>query len=471
MWKGEQRVTQQTVLVRRRVPYRKMNGCSIIHLGARQIYLNELGTRIWEFINGVRNIEELVQEAAKFEGAILPTSPEAALLITEYLSGLYSKGLVAVAGDDSNSCQASFGKAGNSPAEQTPLETCQSAAARTAERGLGKTTKDRILQFYWEKRYIAKLHLELTYRCNLRCCHCYNSSHSGASRELTSEQWAGILAQAAELGCYFLVFTGGEPFARKDILDILQAACRLGFAFRISTNGSMIQEKHVDALQDMLPFLQGVDISIYGATSQTHDKVTSRPGSYAQTMAAIHSLREAQVPVVAKYVTMQMNFEGLDQFEEEMRAAAIPRAINTGSMSPRTDRNPVPLAQLLTDDQYRKMLAVRGQPKGGNINCILGWNYAAITSDGFMSPCEWLVDLKLGNLREASLREIWHGRGFQKFRESLIGAERECLRCDLRNFCCSCPARAYLETGSLFRCAPVQRHNAELCREFFCGIA
>jgi pyrroloquinoline quinone biosynthesis protein E len=290
---------------------------------------------------------------------------------------------------------------------------------------------------------------------------------------LTSGQWISVLEQAAEMGGYFVVFTGGEPFARKDILEILLAACRLEYAFRINTNGSMIRERHVPVLQSMVPFLQGVDISFYGATAEVHDQVTNRPGSYSKTRAVLDSLLQANVPVVAKYVTMQMNFDGLRQFEDEMRAAKIPHGVNTGSMIPRTDRNTAPLAQLLTDDQYKKLLTDRGHPTSGktSTNCIPGWNRGGITADGFVGPCEWLGDIRLGNVRDTSLREIWYGSGFQAFRESMFNVERECMRCDLKNFCCSCPAHAYLETGNLFRCAPVQRHNAKLCRDFFTAQA
>ena len=467
----------QTALIRKPSPYRKVENCSIIDLGRRKIYLNDEGTRIWELIDGQRTAEEIAQEATRAEGATPDSFQDAAGVIKNFLNDLFDKSLLTSTDENLSHSHQTALAADNSIGIPITAEACQYHQAPMREDGApsppSSSIRERVLQLYWDKQYIQKLHLELTYRCNLRCCHCYNSSHSGKSRELTTDQWINIMEEAVSLGCYFLTFTGGEPFARKDILEILQTACRLGFAFRISTNGSMIREKHVATLQNMLPFLQGVDISIYGATSQMHDKVTSRPGSYAQTKAAICSLLDARVPVVAKYVTMQMNFEGMEQFEEEMRAAAIPYAINTGSMSPRTDRNPAPLVQLLTDAQYRKLLAVRGHPKGGkdSTNCVLGWNYAAITADGFVSPCEWLVDLKLGNLREATLKEIWHGPSFQEFRDSVTKTERQCLRCELRNFCCSCPARVYLETGNLFGCAPVQRHNAEFCREFFGATA
>jgi radical SAM protein with 4Fe4S-binding SPASM domain len=464
------RVDQQTVFIRKQVPYRKMDGCSIIHLGSRQIYLNETGTQIWELIDGERSVEVIAGEMACSEDEN-PDAPRNEA-VTDFLANLRAKELLLASGNNSSDLVPPAASNGYSSWKQVEPESCQYNPARqteTANSQQGKSTRDRIFQSYWDRKYIEKLHLELTYRCNLCCVHCYNSSHGGASRELTTGQWISVLEQAAELGGYFMVFTGGEPFARKDLLEILLAACRLGYAFRINTNGSMIREHHVPVLESMVPFLQGIDISFYGATAEVHDQVTNRPGSYSKTRAVLDSLFQAKVPVVAKYVTMHMNFDGLRQFEDEMSAAEIPHAVNTGSMIPRTDRNTAPLAQILTDDQYKKLLAARGHPTRGktSTNCIPGWNRGGITADGFVGPCEWLGDIRLGNVRDTRLREIWYGPGFQALRESMLKAERECLSCDLKNFCCSCPAHAYLETGSLFRCAPVQHHNAKLCSDFF----
>jgi radical SAM protein with 4Fe4S-binding SPASM domain len=457
-------MNDNAVLTRNRVPYRAANSCLIIHLGERQIYFNEKGARIWELLDGHRTVAAIA--AALYDDQTsLVFNRQALAAVKTFLADLVSKGLLQLS-DPGDSVQEPKGQ------EAAPVPT-QEATQEVCQYGQSKSTRERILQCYWDRQLIEKLHLELTYRCNLRCRHCYNHSHSGASRELTTKQWFHILTDAAELGCYSLVFTGGEPFARRDILEILQKACELGYAFRINTNGSMIRERDVPLLRQMTPFLQGIDISFYGPTAEIHDQVTSRPGSYVRTRAVLDWLLQANVPVVAKYVTMRMNFTGLQGFENEMRAKKIPCLINTGSLIPQTDRNPAPLAQLLTDDQYRQLLTLRGDPKGGrdSTNCIPGWNRGALTADGFVTPCEWLGDLKLGNVRDNDLKKIWYGPEFRQLRESLLNKTRACSECTLKSFCCSCPAHAYLETASLFHCPPVQRHNAEICRTFFAAQA
>jgi radical SAM protein with 4Fe4S-binding SPASM domain len=271
------------------------------------------------------------------------------------------------------------------------------------------------------------------------------------------------LEQLAGLGCYDLTFTGGEMFVRKDALEILDAACAHSFSFRLNTNGSLVDEKVLLRLEKMRPFLQSVDVSFYGSAPETHDALARRPGSYNMTLRAVKLLKEANFAVVAKYVTMRDNFDGIAQFEQDMRDLNVPTCVHTGSLIPQTDRNRAPLVQLLTDAQYTALLESRGGVKGSGQqgSCRPGTVRGAITPEGYISPCEWLTDFKFGNLREQKLAEIWFGPQFQSFR-GVLQQDAECKTCDLQTGCSRCPAHSYLETGSILKCAPIQRHNAEL---------
>ena len=222
----------------------------------------------------------------------------------------------------------------------------------------------------------------------------------------------------------------------------------------------------------MRPFLQSVDISFYGAVPEVHDALARKPGSYADTMRAVNLLLEAGMNQVAKFVTMHDNFHGIGQFEEDMSRLGVPHVVHTGTLIPRTDRDRSPLVQLTSDKQHKELIATRGNPNGGEDpgSCRPGHIRGAITPDGFVSPCEWLTDFKLGNLREQTLEEIWHGPDFLSFRK-IFEQESECPSCDLRTGCSRCPAHSYLETGSLLKCAPNQRHNAELYRDFVAANA
>src|ERR1700737_1147277 len=92
------------------------------------------------------------------------------------------------------------------------------------------------------------VHLDVTYRCNERCVHCYldHDDHG----EMTLEEIKTLLDQLAEAGVFFLTLSGGEVLMRMDFFDILRHARELGFHVKVKTNGVMIREKEADLIRD-----------------------------------------------------------------------------------------------------------------------------------------------------------------------------------------------------------------------------
>ncbi len=101
---------------------------------------------------------------------------------------------------------------------------------------------------------------ELTYRCNLRCIHCYCTN--SISKELTLNEWKRAIDILKSWGTVFITFTGGEPLLREDLLQIMRYASKNGMALRLFTNGTLINEKIADHLKDMN--LLEVEVSIQG---------------------------------------------------------------------------------------------------------------------------------------------------------------------------------------------------------------
>jgi radical SAM protein with 4Fe4S-binding SPASM domain len=158
--------------------------------------------------------------------------------------------------------------------------------------------------------------------------------------------------------------------------------------------------------------------------------------------------------------------EGIPIFEQEMRNMKARFMVSSGALLPRTDRNESPLVQILTDEQYARLIATRPKsacsPLGAELKrCQPGHVRGAISPDGSVSPCELLTDFKLGNLKHQTLRDIWYSSPFLNFRKT-FEADSECASCGLNSSCQRCPATSYLETGHLLHCAPVPRHYAAL---------
>jgi radical SAM protein with 4Fe4S-binding SPASM domain len=458
------------VYLRKRIPFRETEGLSIAHLGESRAYFNKDGTLIWHMIDGERDANVIAEQLVAEHGCLAEEAKRSLRIkVAAFLADLHRRGLVwklkvgvpeAFAGRLDNAKPAASDSFGSKI--RAVQEFC---ATGQVTAGALDTIEKQLDSLYWQKHYIQKMHLELTYRCNFRCVHCYNTTHTGAESELTTQNWERILGELAGMGCFLLIFTGGELFVRKDALDVLQAACDRGFTFRLNTNGSLINEAALQRLETMRPFLQSVDISFYGATADMHDALARRPGSYNNTLKGVKLLREANFPLVSKYVTLRDNFDGIPLFEADMKNLGVRFVVHSGSVIPQTDRNAAPLVQLLTQEQYRELAETRSagthtEPQ----HCRPGHVRGAITPSGHVSPCEWLTDFKLGNLRERSLRDIWFGEEFLAFRRR-FEQEAECPSCELRTGCERCPAHSYLETGDLLACAPIRRQNAEVVRD------
>jgi len=164
--------------------------------------------------------------------------------------------------------------------------------------------------------------MELTLQCNLRCKHCYlDTVHDGMpeSRELTVEEYREIFRQLAEAGTLWLLLTGGEPLLRPDFDEIYLAAKRAGFIITLFTNGTLITPRLADLLAEWRPFQ--VEITLYGLTQATYERVTGIPGSHKRCMTGIELLKERGIPFNLKTIAMTLNvheLEGMKAFAESL---------------------------------------------------------------------------------------------------------------------------------------------------------
>ncbi|PYV81622.1 MAG: radical SAM/SPASM domain-containing protein, partial [Acidobacteria bacterium] len=105
-------------------------------------------------------------------------------------------------------------------------------------------------RYFGDKRVPVEASLEMTRRCPLECQHCYNnlpmSDLAARNRELSKEEYEQLLTELADMGVIWLLFTGGEIFARKDFLEIYTFAKQKGFLITLFTNGILINEKIAD---------------------------------------------------------------------------------------------------------------------------------------------------------------------------------------------------------------------------------
>ena len=308
--------------------------------------------------------------------------------------------------------------------------------------------------------------LELTNRCNAWCRHCYISNRSPVN-ELKLSEYESILAQLAEAGTLFLVFSGGEPLMRRDFFDIASLARRKEFSFTLFSNAILIDPGTADRLAELCT--ARVEISLLGGRAATHDRITQVPGSFEKTLRGARLLVERGISVQFKTTWMRENIE--EAAEIQTLVKDIGASFRSAFLVIHRRDGDTSAADLrATPDQLRAMVRknydrrdiktippepapLANQQKEGN-PCGIGQVSCRIDSCGNVYPCA-AVDIVLGNLRQELFDSIWHGsEELKRLRSIRIADLTECSSCELYSRCSRCAGLARMETGSLLGPSP-----------------
>lgn len=308
------------------------------------------------------------------------------------------------------------------------------------------------------------VHIDVTYRCDLDCVHCYLADRK--REELTLAEYERLFDELRALGTLFMLVSGGEIFHRPDGVDILRAAAARRFELRIITHGGHIDAALAQELADI--GIRVVAMSIYATDAETHDAITQVPGSWQATVEAAQHLRAAGVPVMFKCVVMAGN----EQVVREMKAFAD--GLKCGiefSMNIKGDNNGADALMDLNVDLdarvavhdcvYPELIDQAALPafSPDQHTCLAGNSSCYISPDGTVQPClDW--ETTAGNIRDQSFTEIWETAPvFLGARTIRRGSFTGCSSCENFSHCSLCPARAERETGSTTGSAPSK------CRE------
>ena len=204
--------------------------------------------------------------------------------------------------------------------------------------------------------------LELTFRCNLKCQHCYVThcqSDYADQKELTYPEIQTILDQIVDEGCLWFLLTGGEPLVRPDFLDIYTYAKRKGLLVTLFTNGTLLTPRIADYLAEWKPF--SIEITLYGRSQKTYERVTGIPGSYARCMRGIELIMERGLPLKLKTMLMTLNKHELydmkayaENLDVPFRFDAMLNSQLNGTKTPHAFRlSPEEVVQFDIDDPER----------------------------------------------------------------------------------------------------------------------
>lgn len=314
--------------------------------------------------------------------------------------------------------------------------------------------------------------IDLTYRCNLKCRHCFIVQEED-KEELKFEEVVSIINEIYGTGCLWLCFSGGEVFLREDFLDIYAYARRKGFLVSIFTNGTLIDERTADYLAENPPY--SVEITLNGITEGVYEAVTNVLGSFREAMRAIRLLKERKLPLVLKCNGMSINRDEILRIKgssEELLGKGRFRCDLV--LYPGLDGSKNPCGLRLTVDE---ILKIQSSDKDMLSLCedqVLRGKENSRLKDGYLFQCglsSFQID-PYGRMRlcpfikepSADLRKEEFLKGFNRLCVYFQGlrrkAETKCRECKIKYLCRQCPGRALAENGDME--SPV---------DFYCALA
>ncbi|MFC1867725.1 heme b synthase [Thermodesulfobacteriota bacterium] len=322
---------------------------------------------------------------------------------------------------------------------------------------------------------------EVTRSCNLNCVHCRASSEKGPYQgELGTEKAMEVLDQISHLGKPIIILSGGEPLLREDIFDLARHGSQLGLRMVMATNGTTLTPHIAEEIK--ASGIKRVSVSLDGADSQGHDRFRKVPGAFNSTLKGIALLKKTGIDFQINTTVTKHNIHKIDKILDmvlELGAVAhhifllVPTGRAREMVNQEIDsleyerllhwfydmREKTPLHLKATcAPHYYRILRQEAHAKGEKVDfetygldavtrgCLGGVSFCFISYDGIVQPCGYL-DLNCGDLKASSFGSIWRDSEIFGNLRDFSAYNGKCGRCEYRNSCGGCRARAFEATG------------------------
>jgi radical SAM protein with 4Fe4S-binding SPASM domain len=329
---------------------------------------------------------------------------------------------------------------------------------------------------------------DFTHKCNLKCKHCYSDSGLSMEKELDTREAMNVVDQLTDFGVTALAFSGGEPLARGDFFEVASYAVNRGLYVSVATNGTLLTKENVKRLKEAK--INYVEVSIDGATAETHDAFRGVPGAFQKAVEGLQNCVEADLCACIASTATKSNVNemhgildlaeriGAERFtyfnfvptgrgkmhydqdlspeEREKLMLYLLNRMSTGckttilTTAPQLARvalqcqGPAGTGEVTMSMAHMQTARVskKAVPLGDFIGgCGAGRLYCSLSPQGDVHPCVFFP-INVGNLKTERFGDIWlNSELFNSLRnrENLKGA---CGNCEYKYICGGCRARA-----------------------------
>ena len=294
------------------------------------------------------------------------------------------------------------------------------------------------------------------------CDHSYRNAGSKAKKKLTKAEAKTLLEQIARAGFKIMIFSGGEPLMRRDIVELVAHAASLGLRPVFGTNGTLITLEMAQKLK--AAGAMGMGISLDSMDREKHNKFRKFPGAWEGAVQGMRNCRAAGLPFQIHTTVMEWNnheLEDLTDFAVAEGAVAhhffflVPtgRAKTIEAESLRAEAYEDTLTRIMKKQQeveielkptcapqFLRIAAQMGLKTRFRRGCLAGTAYCIISPRGKVQPCAYL-NMELGDVRQTPFDEIWkNSEVLNKLRT--LEYSGGCGSCEYKRACGGCRARA-----------------------------
>lgn len=301
--------------------------------------------------------------------------------------------------------------------------------------------------------HLEELWLNITNRCNLQCRHCHSFFGNPLQNELTTEEIMSIIEAASPHEKCNLIISGGEPFCRKDVTEILKAAVHFfGDRVFVITNGTLIDDETAEKLASLQVKIQ---ISFEGPDQESNDTIRGK-GTFEKAVKTLRILKKLGAKVSVRMTLLKTNMDKIEKiiiFSKTEGVAPVP--VNTLKRGGRA-LECVDDIDVTTDELIKTYRRIRELDPDSHyiifdeslrpgINrmekrdlCVAGCRILSVDAEGGVYPCSGLMypEFLAGNIRETPLEEIWkESPGLKEIQNLSIAQIPECKECLIRYLC------------------------------------
>lgn len=327
--------------------------------------------------------------------------------------------------------------------------------------------KDKLMSL-GRRNFYSDATIELTSRCNATCDCCYTADNN--SKDLSFNEIKVVLDKLSDAGILTLSFTGGEPFIREDILEILEYSIKKDFwHFSILSNGTLLKDKHLDFLKNNASYFKNFQMSLFSSSPETHNKYMGIKGSHRKILKVADKLRHYGIPVTLSFNILDINKEDYQKTMDlmiehsDIQQVGVTKLFDACRSCCNTERLKSSTSEKfyiellkkspeLLKSQKNKMKLASKQILDPKTTTLCSGIYTSIFIDskGDLRPCPAFRNIKAGNiLQKGTLKEIIDKEPiYSKIKSLRLSDIEKCSTCKYNNYCNFCIGLSHSETGS-----------------------